>query len=152
MVSRKPVPQHAAAPNAVEPTSPRSPRTSGGVEGRGEGSTGSDAQNPWGDNDGGEDGRREGESGPKAGIPESLRVGPPGGVAAHGRVTETTNPYIKIQQASENAVSNSGEVVNPWGGSDEKRLLPEHPKTAPPPIPKGEQPWPIGNSVYANTL
>lgn len=63
---------------------------------------------------GAEDERREQGGGSGGhGIPESLRVGTPGGAAS-------TNPFVRAQHTGNPSASGPEAVVNPWAGEEEK--------------------------------
>lgn len=135
MVKRKPVPQQTDnAPSTSQSTLPQSE----GQWGSGEALNG-DVRNQWGGGDGAGEERWE-AAGKGDNTPEPLRAGPPPpppGYPAHTEASDSTNPYIRMQQTGEAAVSNGDRVVNPWEGGGEDGLK-EPPMAASPPMPKGQ--------------
>ena len=96
----------------------------------------------------GSEGERRSMEGSHSGaedIPESLRVGRPGYTPSprssnemQRPTTESTNPYVQIQQTSINETSDGGESsAKAWGGFAERPPIPFG-APPPPPVPKGK--------------
>lgn len=82
------------------------------------------------------------QSGTSPGIPESLRVGPPGYTPKTSQENlsrpsaATTNPYLQRQQSAQKEADDRKEGATAWGGFAARPPLPSS-VPPPPPIPQG---------------